>query len=102
MIVALPGLFSYLCFVIVAFLFSYFFVATFFGKSCHLCLPYILFVALLYLSVFPFGVGGLRGSDCINFRVLLFIFDILPKLLGILLEAVTDILLHTFVIAFNW
>ena len=32
----------------------------FWGKSYQLCLPSFHFVAaLLYLSVFPFGVGGL-------------------------------------------
>ena len=35
-------------------------VHTFLGKRCKLCSPSVHFmVALLYLSVFPFGVGGL-------------------------------------------
>ena len=35
-------------------------IPTFLGKSCQLCLPPVhSVVALLYLSVFPFGVGGL-------------------------------------------
>ena len=37
-------------------------VATFLGKSCQLCLPSVHFAAAeLYLSVFPFGNGGLCG-----------------------------------------
>ena len=49
------------------------------GKSCQLCLPSVYFVAAsLYLSVFPFGVGGLMWiwlyqflSSLISFQLMI-------------------------------
>ena len=54
-------------------------VAIFLGKSCYFCLPSVHFmVTVLYLSVLPFGVGGLIWNWLYQFLSLLtyFLFEV--------------------------